>query len=323
MRLENITSHHPDLAELPVERPVFITGMQRTGTTKLHRLLSQAPELRHLTSVEALRPAPLGRPVPNEPGEFARRTRFATIAEKGMKYLSPSLFAIHPIEADSPEEDVFLHDVTFISPAIDASLSVPTYTKWIREIDQRPPYEYVRRLIQLLLWQKPGRYLGKTPHHQENLDVLLDVFPDAKVIHTHRDPRKVVPSFASMMAHTSALLSDRRDWVEVGRRVADQMARSVDRAIAARTQVAPGTVLDVHYSKLMADPEQEMKRIHEFLELDWTAESVASMQKWMQGNPQNKYGSHRYSLADFGLVEEEIEERFKAYRERFGVEREG
>lgn len=321
LRLEHLSDLNPALATLPVERPVFITGMQRTGTTKLHRLLSCATELRHLSAVEALRPAPIGRPIANEPGDLEKRAREAKLAEWGMRYLSPDLFAIHPIEADSPEEDVFLFDVTFISPAVDASLSVPTYTRWIREIDQRPPYEYVRRLIQLLLWQRGGRYLGKTPHHQENLDVLFDVFPDAKVIHTHREPREVVPSFASMMAHTGALLTDDVDSSAVGRRVADQMANSVERAIVARRSVGEGRVLDVQYQELVGDTLGTMRRIYDFLELEWSDESVGRMQHWIGANPQHKYGRHRYTLEDFGLDGFELDERFKAYRERFGVER--
>lgn len=322
LRAQHILDHHPEIASMPVDRPVFVTGLQRSGTTKMHRLLSCAPELRHLTAVEGLRPVPMGRPIPNEPGDYARRARQARMAERGMKYLSPSLFAIHPIEAEAPEEDFFLFDVTFMSPAVDASLSVPTFTRWIREVDQRPPHEYVRRLIQLLLWQRPGRYLGKTPHYQENLVVLLDVFPGAKVIHTHRDPQRVVPSFASMMTHTGAMLSRRVDPFEVGQRVVQQMTHCVERAIAARDTTAGDRVLDVHYVDMMRDPEGQMRRVHEFLELDWNADSIRSMERWLRRNPQNKHGSHRYSLADFGLDPDEIDERFKAYRERFGVERE-
>jgi hypothetical protein len=322
LRLEYLTQLRPEIAATPVERPVFITGMQRTGTTKLHRLLAGAPELRYLSSVEALRPAPMGRPVPDDPADFAARRRLAQTAERGMRWISPALFAIHPIEADSPEEDVFLFDVTFVSPAVDASLPVPGYTRWIREIDQRPPHEYVRRLIQLLLWQRPGRYLGKTPHYQENLDVLLDVFPDAKVIHTHRDPRKVVPSFASMMAHTGQLLTRHVDPFVVGRRVADQMVNSVERAMLVRDRTPAGRVLDVHYARLMRDPIPEMRRIHDFLELEWTPASEAAIQGWIHANPQNKYGRHRYALEDFGLSRDGLDERFKRYREYFDVERE-
>ena len=319
LRLENLTDLYPEICERPVTAPVFITGMQRTGTTKLHRLLSCAPELRPLSAAEGLSPALPGRPVRNDPRAERKRLALARTAQRGMKYMSPALFAIHPIEAEAPEEDVFLFDVSFISPAVDATLDVPSYTKWMREIDQKPPYAYVRRLIQLLLWQKPGRYLGKTPHHQENLDVLFDVFPDAKVIHTHRDPLEVVPSFSSMMTHAGALLASNIDAKNVARRVADQMLNSVERAIAARANTPPDSVLDVYYDDLVGNPLAEMQKIYDFIGLQWNSEAEARMQRWISGNPQHKFGIHRYQLSDFGLEAEELGARFKHYRERFDV----
>jgi len=317
LRLENLTDLHPEISEIPVISPVFITGMQRTGTTMLHRLLSRAPGLRPLTAAEGLSPAPSGRALRNDPAAEKRRQALARRAERGMRYLSPALFAIHPIEADAPEEDVFLFDVSFISPAVDATLDVPSYSKWIREIDPRPPYETLRRLLQLLLWQKPGRYLGKTPHHQENLDALFDVFPDAKVIQTHRDPLKIVASFASMVAHAGAMLSSEFDAHRIGRRVADQMLNSVERMLAARAKRPPGSILDVAYDDLVANPLAEMQKVYDFIGIEWNSAAEARTQRWIEENPQHKYGMHRYQLSDFGLDECELAVRFKPYRARW------
>ena len=325
LRLEQLCDLHPELRSQPVEAPVFIAGLQRTGTTKLQRLLACDPRLRPLISAEGLNPAPLGRPVRGEPGEWERRMREARTAERGMRYMSPTLFAIHPIEADAPEEDVFLLDVAFVSGAIDASLEVPSYSAYIREGDQRQAYAYFRRLLQLLLWQKPGRYVGKTPHHLENLDALFATFPDARVVQTHRDPRKVVPSFASMMVHAGSMLSSTVEPTRVGTRIARQAERSIERAMAYSEGLprAPrGPVLDVHYRALMADPLGEMERIYAFLDLELTRSVRDRMERWMRDNPQGKNGPHRYRAADFGLDEDELDARFKAYRERFGVERE-
>jgi hypothetical protein len=319
LRLERLAERHPGLSETPVSAPVFITGMQRTGTTKLHRLLSCAPELRPLSAAEGLCPVLEGPPIRHDAVAEKKRLALARTAERGMKYMAPELFAIHPIEADAPEEDVFLFDLSFVSPAVDASLDVPSYAKWIREIDPVPPYRYVRRLIQLLLWQKPGRYLGKTPHHQENLDALFEVFPDARVIHTHRDPKHVVPSFSSMMAHAGAMLTRELDPNQVGRRVVDQMVNSVERAISARAQTPANSILDVYYEDLVDRPLDQMQKIYDFIGLEWSAEGESRMQKWIKGNPQHKYGTHRYELSDFGLDEDEIDARFKHYREHFNV----
>lgn len=323
LRLQNLTDLHPEITERPVEAPVFIVGLQRTGTTKLHRLLACDPRLRPLTAAEGLSPAPLGRPIRDEPGERDRRLAYARRAERGMRYMSPTLFAIHPIEADAPEEDVFLLDVAFVSGAIDASLEVPSYSRFIRETDQRAAYADLRRLIQLLLWQRPGRYVGKTPHHLENLDSLFALFPDAKVIQTHRDPRRVVPSFSSMMAHAGAMLSGRVDPRQVGRRIARQAARSVERAMTVRESLPAGAVLDIRYADLVREPMREIERIYGFLDLELEPSVRAAMEGWMRENPRHKNGPHRYRLGDFALDGEELDARFKRYRERFDVPREG
>ena len=317
LRLEDLCDRHPEIRELPVREPVFVLGLQRTGTTLLHRLLTCEPALRPLLSWEALNPAPF----PGVPVSGARdpRMRLAELAERGLRYLAPEFFAIHPVEAHAPEEDVLLLDLSFMSPTADATLGVPCYSAWLRDTDQRPAYHYFRRAIQLLLWQRPGRWLGKTPHHLENLDVLLDVFPDAKIIHTHRDPVRVVASFASMIGHGRAIFSDRVDAHEVGAQLADKAVRAVTLAMSVRDSVASRAFLDVAYPDLLADPLKEIRRIYDFLGLSLSPATEASMQRWIAANPQNKRGVHRYRLEDFGLDRAQLEQRFEPYRHRFGV----
>jgi hypothetical protein len=317
LRLEALCEQHPEIRELPVREPVFVLGLQRTGTTLLHRLLTCEPALRPLLSWEALNPAPF-------PGAAARggrdpRMRLAEVAERGLRYLAPEFFAIHPVEAHAPEEDVLLLDLSFISPTADATLDVPRYSAWIRDTDQRLAYRTFRRAIQLLLWQRPGRWLGKTPHHLENLDALLDVFPDAKVIQTHRDPVRVVASYASMMAHGRAIFSDRVDPNAVGAQLASRAVRAVTRAMQVRERASAQSFLDVAYTDLLADPLAQIRRIYEFLGPPLAPATEAAMQRWLAANPQNKRGVHRYRLEDFGLDRAQLERSFEPYRRRFGV----
>jgi len=317
LRLEDLCDRHPEICELHVREPVFVLGLQRTGTTLLHRLLTCEPALRPLLSWEALNPAPF-------PGVTLRggrdpRVRLAELAERGLRYLAPGFFAIHPVEAHAPEEDVLLLDLSFMSPTADATLGVPRYSAWLRDTDQRPTYRYFRRAIQLLLWQRPGRWLGKTPHHLENLDVLRDVFPDAKIIHTHRDPLRVVASYASMMAHGRAIFSDRVDAHEVGAQLAGRAVRAVTRAISVRERAPGQSFLDVAYPDLLADPLKVIRRIYDFLGLSLSPATEASMQRWLAANPQNKRGVHRYRLEDFGLDRAQLEQSFEPYRQSFGV----
>ncbi len=321
MRLEQLSKQHPEIPTLPVEKPVFIVGLARTGTTLLHRLLGCEPRLRPLLSWEGLMPAPLPGRAP-APGKPDPRVARAVTAERALRYLAPDFFAIHPVEADGYEEDVLLQDGSFMSPTLDATLPVPTYSAWLHDSDQTPMYRYFRRLVQLLLWQRPGTYLGKTPHHLENLPTLLEVFPDARVLVTHRDPAKVVPSFCSMMAHARRLFSDDVDLADVGRQFHAKQLRGVTDAMKARTSLSTDAFLDVHYAELMADPLKEVRRIYDFLGAELLPETVERMQVFRRANPKDRRGVHRYRAEDFGLTPEQLDADFAAYREHYGIERE-
>ncbi|MCZ6463578.1 MAG: sulfotransferase [Proteobacteria bacterium] len=313
---------HPEIEATPVEAPVFIVGLQRTGTTVLHRLLSLEPALRPLISWEALSPAPdPAAPVETRAGARDSRMRLAELAEKSLRYIAPDFFAIHPVEAHSPEEDVLLLDLCGFGTTAEASQHVPSFSRWLESMDHRPAYRDFRSWIQLLLWQRPGRWLGKTPHHLEHLDALLDVFPDARIIQTHRDPLRVVPSFCSMICHARGVFSDRVDPHEVGRHWGNKQIRMVERAMALRDgDGARGeSFIDVHYRDLVTDPLKQVRQIYDFLGLALSSETEAQMQGWIDANPRNRLGHHRYRVEDFGLVPGEIDERLAGYRARFDI----
>jgi len=317
LRLEDLTARNPEIAAIRVEAPVFVVGLQRTGTTMLHRLLTCEPRLRSMAAWEALNPAPF-------PGGTDRhgvdlRVRKARAAETALRYLAPELFAIHPVEADAPEEDIHLLDVTFMSPAIDAIMPVAEYQAWFCEADQLPAYRYMHRMIQLLLWQRSGRWLGKTPHHLEHLDELLTVYPDAKIILTHRDPARTVASFCSMMAHSRAMFSDRVDADEIGAQFGAKAVRAIARLMDVRMRVGEASFLDVIYQDVVSDPLKEIRRVYDFIGFDLAPETEAAMQQWRADNEQTKHGTHNYQLEDFGLSRSDIDPDFEAYRERFGV----
>ena len=306
---------------MPVDRPVFIAGLARTGTTLLNRLLGCEPRLRPLLSWEGLTPAPPAQENA-KPGQRDSRMRLAETAERALRYLAPEFFAIHPVEADGYEEDVLLQDGSFMSPTVDATMPVPTYSAWLHAVDQRPMYRYFRRLVQLLLWQRPGTYLGKTPHHLENLPTLLDVFPGAKVIVTHRDPAVVVASFCSMMAHGRRLFSNDVNLRNVGRQFHAKQLKGVTDAMNARRTLPAESFIDVHYADLVADPEKEIDRIYQFLGYEPHPETILSMSAYRRENPKDKRGVHRYGPEDFGLDREQLDSDFAPYRDHYGITRE-
>jgi hypothetical protein len=226
------------------------------------------------------------------------------------------------VEADAPEEDVLLLDLSFWSPTAEAIQRTPSLSRWMEASDPTPPYRLLRKIIQFLSWQRGGRWLGKTPHHLEYLDALFAVFPDARVIQTHRDPLRVVPSFCSMISHGRAIFSDRVDPKEVADHLARKAVRTVTRSMDFRAKHGEGAFLDVSYTGLVSDPLKEIRRIYDFLDLSLSPETERQMQSFLDRNPQGKHGAHRYCLEDFGLDRARLAHDFEPYRTRFDVPQE-
>ena len=316
-RVEAAVRADPCIATRPLAAPLVIIGLQRTGTTLLHRLLASNPRRRWLASWEALHPAPAERRGGQDP-----RVTAAERAERALSYLAPDFFAVHPVQARGPEEDVLLLDFAFRSTVPESTLRVPTYARWLEGVDQRPAYEHMALLLRLLSSQREGdaRWLLKTPHHLEWLDVLLDVFPGTQIVWTHRDPLQTVPSFCSMIAHGRGIFSDHVDPHEVGRDWSRKIARLVDRAMETRRTRAGAAFLDVQYEALVRDPIAQLRRVHEFTGEDFTDEVERRASDALAAHPQHAFGKHRYRLEDFGLTEGELRERFAPYRSRFVVE---
>jgi hypothetical protein len=321
LRAQALFERHPEILREPISAPIFIVGLQRTGTTMLHRLLAADPGLRSLSSWEALHPAPL----PRRPWHRRDpRIGAALLAERSLAYLAPDFFAVHPVEALAPEEEVILLDHSFLSTLPEATLHVPSFAAWLENQDQTPAYTYMKKLLQLLEWQdRRERWILKTPHHLEWLDTLLTVFPDAKIIQTHRDPIKTLASFCSMVAHGCGVFTDDVDPHQVGAHWARKTRRMIERALATRERAGDGCFIDVSYYDLIADPMAQVSRIYERIGRPLSAETVRRMEATRTENPQNKYGTHRYRLADFGLDRGSVESGYAAYRARFGIRREG
>jgi hypothetical protein len=314
LRVQEALARHPEILDEPVAAPLVIAGLQRTGTTLLHRLLASHPGLRALASWEALHPSPHG-------GENAR-IRQAKAAELGLRVLAPEFFAIQPVQAQAPEEEVLLLDMTFLSTVPEATLRVPSFAHWLEKQDVTPAYRYMRTLLQLLRWQRrpslpPGRWVLKTPHHLEHLDALFEVFPDARVVQTHRDPAITLASFCSMIAHGRAVFSDAVDPSEIGRDWSRKVRRMLDRAMDARARLSESKFLDVRYEHLVADPADTAREVLRWAEVPVGAEAEATLASAMRANPQHKHGRHQYRLEDYGLDRPSVEALFADYRAQF------
>ena len=317
LRIEDLLQRHPEIVDIDLGRIIVISGLQRTGTTLLQRLLISHPDVRGISGAEALVPVPDSQD--SDRAERAR-TRQAVLAEKSISYLAPEFMAIHPISHDEPEEDVLLLDLNFMSQSPEATMHVPSYARWLEEQDHTPAYEYLRRVLQVLSCQRPGRtWVLKTPHHLEHLDVFLRVFEGATVVQTHRDPRIALASFCSMVAHGRGMFSDQVDPAEIGRHWCRKTHRMVERAMQVRAGSPASQFVDVSYYDLVADPISEVRRICEAAGVGFDETAEREAEQFMAANPQNRFGTHDYRLEDFGLTEQGIDGTFAAYREAYAI----
>lgn len=319
LRLRHFVKTHPQISTQSIRRPMFVVGLPRTGTTLLHNLLSQDPAGRPLLLWEALHPAPAPAVAAGKPDRRPLiAQRFVTLATR---WGAPQLRTIHPLKADGPEECTFILLSTFVTPAFFLYGDVRGYLEWLRGPGRdyvTRSYEEYRTCLQVLQWRRPPfHWVLKSPAHSFGLEALLTLFPDACVVQTHRDLKKVIPSACSLFAISHGLYSDEVDCRRLGRNAADLLqAHLLDRAALARAK-NPARLFDVDYPSLLADPVGTVRDIYHYFGCEITESMVRRMGAWLARNPAHKHGVHQYDLEQFGLTASDIDRSFEAYQQRF------
>lgn len=302
---------HPDLAATPIERPVFILGLPRTGTTLLSHLLDADPQVRSLLRWEAFAAVPPPDPatMPDDPRVAAAQAEMDALYEA-----APAFKAIHYESADGPTECVTLLGQDFRSVHFETMAHLPSYGAWHERCDMVPAYDWHRRVLQVLQSAWPGRWVLKSPCHNLALDALDTVYPDAVFVVTHRDPVVVVASLASLVSVLSGLGTDHDFDRERGRRWLELAALMVERFRTARARLGEQRFFDLPYDELVADPLRATARLYDWLGWELSADTRARFGSYLAHNPQGRFGRHDYDLARFGLSEEEVAVRFGGAR---------
>ena len=317
LRAEELLKKQPQIHDIELGKIILIAGLQRTGTTALHRLIGADPRVRELRSWETLNPLPLPGESGNDP---RRRIKQAKMAEKAIRFMAPEFFAIHPIEYDAPEEDIFLLDLSFMSQAPEATMHVPAYAHWLEKQDHSRSYEYMHTMLKLLHWQRPGRlWVLKTPHHMEHIDTILKVFPNVFVVQTHRDPKKSIASFCSMVAHGRGILSDCIDPEEIAEHWVRKSCRLMRRSIEVRKCSEKSKFIDVSYYDLVKDPRSELRKVYASAEIEFgsSVEKYVKIQK--NRNLKDRFGRHIYELGSFGFSDSYLDRCCEFYRREYRI----
>lgn len=325
LRAEAAFAAHPEIADEAIRAPIVIVGLPRTGTTMLHRMMSADPNLHALLWWESRHPAPFDRVTAGEgPDRLGDAERIAAAEAEvaAMIEAAPEVVAAHPMDPHAADEEIMLLEHSFFSTNSEAFVDVPSFSRWLDAQDQSPGYRYLRRLLQLVQWQKrqrgevSERWVLKSPHHLGYLDLLFAVFPDAKIVQTHRDPVQTIPSLASLVHTLRRTCSDRVDAKAVGRQWSERMKRALEACMAYRGDDDP-RFLDVAYETLVADPFAAIERIYAFAGLRQGDGARDAMKEWAVENARDKRPVHAYTLEEFGFTEAGIRRDFAAYRTRF------
>ena len=299
----------PEHRDVAIERPIFVMGLPRTGTTALHRLLHADPAAQGLEMwlTQYPQPRPPRETWDDDPIFAAMQQAFAAHHTE-----SPEYMGIHYMDATTVEECWRLLRQTGKSNSYESLAQVPRYTAWLAEQDWTDAYARHRQNLQLVGLNDPDqRWVLKNPSHMTALDALMSVYPDALVVYTHRDPVVCIASSCSLSAETTAGHSTTYTGEVIGRTQLDLWSRSFHAFHDARPAYDPAQFADVAFSDLRADPLGVTRAIYEQFDLPWTAEAEAAIADIDREAKEGKAApSHRYSLDDYGLTEEQVRDAF-------------
>ena len=317
LRIQENFKRYPEIAKVPIEKPLFVLGLPRSGTTFLHNLLSQDPSSRWLHLWELCNPLP--SPDYNT-RETDPRIGEAKKLVESFNSLVPQLSTVHHLNPSGPEECNVLFEHDLISILFELRANVPSYTEWLLNQDLVDSYRYYRRQLQLLAWKWSGKHwLLKAPIHLNYLLALITVFPDARIIHTYRDPLKVVPSLCSLSALFRGVYTDHLDLKAIGEQWLNWFDIISERSMEMRQAIPNQQIYDLNYLDLVSDPIGKVRQIYDYLDYDFNPVFEENLKQYINTNPQHKHGVHRYSLDQFGLDASKVNKRFENYCLKFNI----
>ena len=316
LRVEDYLASHSELLNRPIDRPMFVFGLPRTGTTLTINLLNADPARRCFLRWEAVDSVP-----PPRAGDLSSDRRCLAEQERidqSLKYI-PHIAAMHHEDANSPTECQFAMSPSFCAQYYEANADIPTYRKWFLETSYLPAFRYHKRLLQLLQAEASGRWTLKNPWHPLYLDDLMSVYPDAQLVMTHRDPVEVVGSACSLIKAVRQMYSDDVDNMRIGECMLDIFDRMIERTIAYKEKHGESSIYDVQYADLMRDPISVLRDLYRNFGEPFTSQAKTSMTAYLASNPQGKHGRHEYALEDYGLSKEMVRNHYRDYVSRFAI----
>ena len=298
-----------------VGKKIFIVGMPRSGTTKLHRLLARDERLNTIPTWQLLYPVPLSDDASDRP----IRRQLGRMYADGFRKRSSDCYVAHPIDAEEPEEETWLMQHSFLTDSIEADLKVPTYLSWLRGQDVAPMYGQLSRWFEAIAAQTEHPthpWLLKGTFHGAHLDALAAAFPDAAVLYCHRDPLDSLPSYCSLTERLRGIQGSAVDRIQLGRQLLQSSSDRAARMRDARRVFPRDRIIDLSYRSICHHPDAVLEEIYRFLGIDLPVDIRSALLTW-EAQSQAGVGRHQYAADHYGLSEHDILEAFSDYRHQF------
>ncbi len=315
LRFREAEARDPAILHQPIERPIFITGLPRSGTTFLHRLLLEDPDNRAPRVWQTIYPYPPRRGRDTRPARVARQLR-------AFERLAPDFRALHPLDATSPQECSEITAHVFRSLRFDTTYRIPSYRRWLDREGHLPAYQFHRRFLQHLQHQAPGgRWVVKCPDHLFALDAIRKVYPDAGLVFVHRDPVKVLLSVAKLTEVLRRPFTRRLDRHEIGRQESVRWLEGTRHMMAAGSNAGlPRPIHHVHHTALVADPVGTVAALYRHFDLTLAPAVAAAVERYASQRPNGGYGPRDYRFEDHGLDAAAEREKFRGYVQHFAIQ---
>ena len=320
LKVSDYLRQRPEVLARPIERPVVVMGVPRTGTTLMSNLLAADPARRSPLTWEIDDPVPpaTSATLKTDPRALVRleqeRQLLAARPDAGKYYRNSAIY---------PNECIFFMQSDFKALMIESKGILPEYREFIFSCDMTSAYDYHRKFLQLLQADAPGVWNLKMPSHSLYLEALFAAYPDARVIWTHRDPYTATGSLCSLISLSHRQALNEMDYAGLGENYSWQAAEHANRVMDFRDKHGEERIIDVHYADLVDDPVGTTRKLYAWLGDEFTPEAEAGIQAWVDDNPQNKFGKHEYKLAQYGLSVEKLAPLFERYLSRYDVAPEG
>jgi hypothetical protein len=312
LRFREAEARQPGVLAQRIARPIFITGLPRSGTTFLHRLLLEDPANRAPLVWQTIYPYPPRR------GRDTRRSRVARQL-RAFERLAPEFRALHPLDATSPQECSEITAHVFRSLRFDTTYRIPSYRHWLDRDGHVPAYRFHRRFLQHLQHQAPGgRWVVKCPDHLFALDAIRAVYPDARLVFVHRDPVKVLLSVARLTEVLRRPFTRQLDRAEIGRQESARWLEGTRRMMDAGDDAGlPEPIHHVQHNALVSDPVGTVASLYRHFDLELTPGMSAAIGRYVRQRPAGGYGPRDYRFEDHGLEADAEREKFRDYIARF------